>query len=148
MSVFTVDQWTTGFKRRFKVVSHPVYGTHLLGNQSERDCQRLERRWLDGKGQVVQVKADRSRLYYIQDCTWVPHARLDALLQAEHTDEEIEALLAELGDSAGVRRVIDDEALRLMIERDVDGGCTRWLMDQIRQHNGIASDEPEDASKN
>lgn len=117
----TKEAFLSGFKRRFKEVDVPGLGKVKIGNQSERERQRFERKWLDAKGNVVKSKADNIRLYYVVDCVWLP-------------DES--------------RRMFDESDVEALALADIDGGVTRLLMEEIRQHCDLDGKELEDATKN
>lgn len=102
----------------------------LAGNQSELERQKFERRWLDKKGEFVQSKADRIRLYYIQDCIWVP--------APESTPEK----------PVGSHRMFTEENLNEWLVNDLDGGLTRQLMKVIRDHCNLDAEDMEEAGKN
>lgn len=115
------ETFLAGFKRRFREADIPGLGTVKIGNQSERERQKFERKWLDKKGEVVQAKADRIRLYYVVDCVWLP-------------DES--------------QRMFAEADIQSLIEADLDGAVTRRLMKEIREHCDLDADELEDETKN
>lgn len=117
----TKEAFLSGFKRRFREVEIPGLGKVKIGNQSERERQRFERKWLNTKGDVVQAKADRIRLYYVLDCVWLP-------------DESA--------------RMFSDDDMQSLIDADLDGAVTRRLMKEIREHCDLDVEELEDAAKN
>lgn len=115
------------FARRWRYV--PGFNA-LVGTQSELERQRFERKWLDKKGEVVQSKADRIRLYYIQDCVWEP--------APDSTPEK----------PIGLRRMFTEDDLNDWITNDVDGQLTRVLMAEIKDFLDIDKAELEGDAKN
>lgn len=121
MSHATKDAFLSGFNRRFKDVDIPGFGLVTIGNQSEGERQRFERKWLNSKGDVVQSKADRIRLYYIIDCVWNPDRQT---------------------------RMFSDADMQALVDADIDGAVTRRLMSEIRAHCDLDAAEVEELAKN